>query len=306
MNFFLPFKVEKFILPLAGAASVNLTRLQPEAPIGTSLLMLHGLMGSASSFYNPATQVGLASYLAQAGYDVYLAELRGRQLTGAELKQLNFSLLTALTQDIPALVDKFVHLSQGQKRFWLGKGLGSLLLTSYLARNQQQLADLQGIIHFNSQTLPQADTKSHQLWLHWVEQRGVDKLAQFLGYVPAVKLKLGQANEHLGFYNEIKAWLTDVWQNPDNNNYLNLLQDIELPPSLYFAQQTRLDTQSIDFSRDFMRNLGSHNGRLIKLGKKLGNSKTYKNSLLCLDPKAETDYYPLLLNWLREMAASSE
>ena len=299
-----PFQTSAKALQVAGPYTANLTRLQPEIPLGRSVFMLHGLMGKAASFYNAQTQVGLASYLAQAGYDVYLAELRGRGLTGPELKHLNFSLQDALKVDVPVLIEEFLHQNNNQPSFWLGQGLGSLLLTSYLAENTSLLSQPQGLIHFSPQTLSQAEGFKNKLWFNLVEQKGVNQLAKLLGYVPAVKLKLGQANEHLGFYQEAKSWLAKFWQNTSSNTYVKRLQEQSLPPSLYFAQSSKLNLNNATSTRNFMFNLGEHNARLIKLGKKLGNQKNYKNQLLCLDPQAETDFYPLLLNWLDEIATN--
>lgn len=302
---YLPFEISTQALQVAGPYTANLTRLQPEIPLGRSVFMLHGLMGNAKSFYNHQTQAGLATYLAQAGYDVFLAELRGRDLTGAELKHLDFGLKEALDVDLPALIEEFTRQNKQQPSFWLGQGLGSLLLTSYLAEHANSAQTPLGLIHFNPQTLSQAEGFKRKLWFNLVEQKGVNQLAKLLGYVPAIKLKLGTADEHLGFYQEAKNWLAKFWQNTSTNNYLQRLQQQDLPPSLYFAQQSKFNLNNANTARNFMFNLGEHNARLIKLGKKLGNQKNYKNQWLCLDPQAETDYYPLLLNWLGEISLTS-
>ena len=70
--------------------------------------------------------------------------------------------------------------------------------------------------------------------------------------------------------------------------------------SLYFASATDRAFGSPDDVRDFMHELGRHDGRMLVLGRAGGNLHDYSHTGMLLHPDAETDHFPQLLAWLRE------
>lgn len=292
---------ERLNIPIANQQFAHLVRLRPEKTIGQAVFMLHGLMDDASCFHDAATQTGLAYVLAREGYDVYLAELRGRHLDTKSLSNLQFGVEQAITEDLQKLVGTMNKTAQLEKQIWIGQGFGSLLLANYLARNTSQLKDIQALVHFSPFRKSQPTGTVKSFWVNWVHRRGVNLLGKLLGYIPAIKLKLGRSNESLGFYQEALDCLNGTWQSKDGFDYLSEVKNLDWPPSLYFASLHNSWRGSETDARAFMFDLGDHNARLIKLGRRVGNQKNYKRSELCLHQTAEHDYYPLLLNWLKEL-----
>ena len=292
---------ERLNIPVANQQFAHLLRIHSEQASGQAVFMLHGLMDDASCFHDADTQTGLAYVLAREGYDVYLAELRGRHLDTKSLSNLAFGVEEALTEDLPKLVATMNKTAQLEKQIWIGQGFGSLLLAKYLARNPEKLTNIQTLVHFSPFRESQPTGAVKSFWVNWVHRRGVNLLGKLLGYIPAIKLKLGRSNESLNFYQEALCCLNGTWQSKDNFDYLSEVKKLDWPPSLYFASLHRSWRGSETDARAFMFDLGDHNARLIKLGRRVGNQKNYKRSELCLHETAEQDYYPLLLNWLKEL-----
>lgn len=292
---------ERLNIPVANQQFAHLVRIRPEKSVGQAVFMLHGLMDNASCFHDATTQTGLAYVLAREGYDVYLGELRGRHLDSKTLSNLEFGVEQAIAEDLEVLITAMNKTVQVEKQIWIGQGFGSLLLASYLARNPNFLSNILTMIHFSPFRESQPVGAIKNLWVNWIHKRGVNLLSKKLGYVPAVKLKLGRSNEGLGFYQEALQWLDKPWQGKDGFNYADEVKKLDWPPSLYFASLYRSWRGSDTDARAFMFDFGNHDARLIKLGRGVGNQKNYKRSELCLNESAEQDYYPVLLNWLKEL-----
>lgn len=292
---------ERLNIPVSNQQFAHLVHLRPEKPTGQAVFMLHGLMDNANCFHDAATHTGLAYVLANEGYDVYLGELRGRHLDTKSLSHLEFDVDQAIVEDLHKLVASMNKTAQPEKQIWIGQGFGSLLLASYLARNPATLDKIQALVHFSPFRESQPAGTIKDFWVNWVHRRAIHPLSKALGYVPAIKLKLGRSNESLGFYQQALQWLDSPWQGKDGFDYAEAVKKLDWPPSLYFASLHRSWRGSESDARAFMFDLGDHNARLIKLGRRVGNQQNYKRSELCLNQTAEKDYYPLLLDWLNEL-----
>lgn len=93
--------------------------------------MLHGLGANRYTFHFPGRS--LAYYLADAGFDCYVAELRGagesdRPSTGWDLEDY-------LRFDLPALIERVKAESGFEEIGWVGHSMGGILLLTYLSMN---------------------------------------------------------------------------------------------------------------------------------------------------------------------------
>ncbi|SFX05752.1 alpha/beta hydrolase [Marinospirillum alkaliphilum] len=292
---------ERINIPVAGQQFAQLVRIHPVKDPGPAVFMLHGLMDDARCFHDSQARTGLAYVLARQGYDVYMGELRSRRLDGSTLKKHPFGVEDAINQDLHRLVEAMNKRIATPGQIWIGQGFGSLLLTSYLARHPAQLQQLRGMVHFSPFRESQPAGRIKHFWVNWLHRRGISLVSRLLGYVPAVRFKLGRCNESLNFYQDVLYWLDSPWRGKDGFDYAAAVKQLDWPPSLYFASLYQSWRGSDADARAFMFDLGAHNGRLIKLGRRVGNHKNYRRSELCLHEAAEQDYFPLLLDWLKEL-----
>ena len=72
--------------------------------------MLHGAVENGKIFYSEKNK-GLASYLAHHGFDVFVADLRGRGLSEPAIKKGAIHGQTeSITEDIPAFINEIKKL----------------------------------------------------------------------------------------------------------------------------------------------------------------------------------------------------
>ncbi|MFN4150949.1 MAG: alpha/beta fold hydrolase, partial [Candidatus Sericytochromatia bacterium] len=77
---------------------------------GNVVFMLHGSIENGRIFYSNSGK-GLAPFLAKLGFDVYVADLRGRGLSTPKIdKNSEFSQTDSIVKDIPIFIKKIEEL----------------------------------------------------------------------------------------------------------------------------------------------------------------------------------------------------
>lgn len=104
-------------------------------PLGTPVILQHGLAQNLYAWDLPVEGQSLAVYLAERGYDVWVPSLRGsgkgyyRSGDGEEL--WDWSVDDYIIFDVPAILHK-VRESTGKKPFWVGHSMGGMIIYGYL------------------------------------------------------------------------------------------------------------------------------------------------------------------------------
>ena len=73
-----------------------------------------------------------------------------------------------------------------------------------------------------------------------------------------------------------------------------------MPPSFYFASRGDAIYGHADHIRQFMMELGPHDGRLMVLDQQAGSLHDYGHDEMLHHEDCEEDHFPLLLDWLEE------
>ncbi|XP_022125086.2 lipase 1 [Pieris rapae] len=95
------------------------------------VLLMHGLMGSSDNFLIMGPDKSLGYILADAGYDVWLGNMRGtvhsahRNLTRLDAKFWNFSFDEHGKYDLPAMIDKVLSVTKLDRLFYIGHSMGT-------------------------------------------------------------------------------------------------------------------------------------------------------------------------------------
>src|SRR5690606_9995601 len=131
-----------------------------EKASGPPILLLPDFLETSDIFLPPPSRSsaggGLAAFLASAGYDVYLAELRGKGRSWpATNRGADWGLDILIREDIPAHLAQLAQLRPDCAPIWLGQGLGSLLLLAHYLRSNGQAA-VRGMVHFSGTRLSSA------------------------------------------------------------------------------------------------------------------------------------------------------
>lgn len=124
--------------------SLSLKRYRPKQRLHSRkppVLCIPGLGANAHNFEAPP-EGGLAHYLSEQGYDVWIVDLRGTGLstvTRHDWKSISFDLF--VDTDLPAVISYIQRLCGTQKVQLVGHSMGGMCIYAYLSRFQSNPVD---------------------------------------------------------------------------------------------------------------------------------------------------------------------
>jgi len=111
---------------------LSLTRIGGKGMGGPPVLIMHGFIAGSNCWILRGREHDLPTMLADAGYDVWLGDLRGntnsryhRSISPNKKDFWNFSFHEHGIYDIPALVDKVLEKTGKDKLFYIGHSMGT-------------------------------------------------------------------------------------------------------------------------------------------------------------------------------------
>ena len=295
-------KYELITVPLPSTDQLQLTRFyKDKKQLGAPVFMVHSLFQDSTSFYNEQGG-GLASFLAAHGYDVFVADLRGRGQSWPRISsRSDFGSYQLISQDIPALVAAIVRKRGNVPQIWVGHGWGSVLLSACYARFGDELCSVSRMIHFGPRRKTLSQSGLQALKNRWFWNRIAKVLVAFYGYLPLKNFKLSAANESRACFSDYLRWSeSDQWSDSvDYLRYNELLQQRQIPPSFYFAVAKDCLFGAVEDVRHFIAELGAHDVRLMVLSRQGGSLHNYNGQQMLQHQDCEQDHFPLLIDWLR-------
>ena len=185
-------------------ASVELvvTRLGQQAAgerRGPPVILLHGSFSNRRFWYSPRA-LGLGPYLARAGFDVWLPEMRGHGLSIRNDGYRDNRVADYARYDLPALAS-FIHEQCGQPAHWIGHSLGGVVLAAGLGGGYLDQARIASVALFGSQV-----STAH--WLFRLPMAGI--LARLLlrrvDALSGSRWRQGPEDEPVGVALEVLRW----------------------------------------------------------------------------------------------------
>lgn len=294
---------ESLLIPVSGRLQLHLRRIwSPQVNGAGPVLMLHGAAEDGRIFYSYAGR-GLACFLARNGYEVFVPDMRGKGKSWPGINQhSDFGFHELITVDIPLLAQEVRRRTDARAQTWITHSLGGPVAAATIARAGAAALGVNQLVHFGARR--QVSTRGWQrrllvdlLW-HRVGRLAV----AFEGYLPAPAIGLGTARESSRCFRDGIDWsIGEQWlDSSDGFDYGGALRNGPWLRSLYFASATDRAFGSPEDVRDFMHELGPHDGRLLVLGLARGNLQDYSHTGMLLHPDAEQDHFSQLLAWLRE------
>ena len=296
-------KYESIMVPLPSTDQIHITRFyQDKKHLGTPVFMLHSTLQDGSTFFSD-DGTGLACYLAKQGYDVFVADLRGKGKSWPKVSAFScFGDHQAINEDIPALLNKIVAKRGNVPQIWIGHGWGSVLMCSYYARYGDSISPVARMAHFGARRQIQTTNLAKKFFLGFIWQRLSRLLVSISGYMPSKLLRLGSSNESQRNYRDYlqwskaKSWLDTV----DGFCYGAAILLQQLPPSFYFASEGDKAYGDPSDVREFVKELGPHDGRIMVLSRQGGNLRDYNHLEMLRHRDCERDHFPVLLDWLQQ------
>jgi len=264
------------------------------------ILLIHGSIENGRVFYSNSGK-GLAPYLAKQGFDVYVADLRGRgDSRPAISRKSKFSQTETIREELPAIIEEVRRVS-GSIELHLGAhSWGGVLLMSMYALFHEKL-DIRSMVFFATKRRISIINLNRivTIDLGWTLIGRL--LTHFYGYLPAIKFRMGSDNDSTNFYKQNNQWVySKSWLDPELGvDFSSTLISITLPPvySLVGIGDSLLG-HPVDVKK-FSTECGISDAVTI-LSKENGNLHNYGHIDILTHSDAIRDHFPLIVKFLIE------
>jgi pimeloyl-ACP methyl ester carboxylesterase len=291
---------ESLFIPLAQGGRLHLRHIWRQ-PGGSPVLMVHGAVANARTFYSEQGK-GLAPWLAEQGYDVYVLDLRGRGLSEPAINgAAEYGQTEAICEDIPAaLAEIAVRRGAGTKVGLVAHSWGGVLISAMLARYPELGGRIAASVYFASKRSIHEFNWRRVVEIDLVWNRLATMFAKGKGYLPARDLRIGADNETRKSLRQSQEWVRkSPWVDSDDGfNYASALVEGGLPPTLYLVGSVDLVRGHPRDVARFIAESGPHVHATRMLGKVGGLGRDYGHVDMLIHADAVQEIFPMVPQWL--------
>lgn len=261
---------------------------------GVPVILVHGSFSNRRFWYSPKA-IGLGPYLARAGFDVWIPEMRGHGLSPRNLDYSRNSVAAYARFDLPAIA-AFVVEQSGQAPHWIGHSLGGISLAATLGGGYLAPEQVASVALFGSQV-------SRDYWalkLPPVAWSG-RLLLKRMGVIPGPRLRRGPEDEPIGLALEALRWhgLFGRFGERDNDWWGGLAK-VTAPVLAVSAEGDRQDPPWA--CRKLFEQFGSEVREYLCLGRRQGFSENFGHVEMLVSKGAQREVWPRVLHWLEHQA----
>ncbi|MFK7799336.1 MAG: alpha/beta fold hydrolase [Aureispira sp.] len=272
--------------------------------VSPTALLVHGVMESGRIFYS-LNGKGLAVYLAQNGFDVFVPDLRGKGESSPKVNaQSDFGQTEYIVEDLPAIAQHIKTMKGHFPSHMVAHSWGGVLVLPFLLRRPAMRAAVQKMVFFGSKRRIRTKSleKSLKIDLIWnYVGRGASKL---LGYFPITKLGVGTEDESRLFMKECNQWVyRDEWIDRDQFDYQLEFQRLKkeqtyFPPTLHVAAVNDTVLGNPNDVQLLMQEVDNATDEYRLLSKAHNNAHDYGHNNMLTHKDAVKDHFPAILDWL--------
>ncbi|MEH0153798.1 alpha/beta fold hydrolase [Limibacter armeniacum] len=294
-------------IPL-GDEQLHLKRIWSN-PEGAPVLMIHGSIESGNIFYSKSMK-GLAPYLAKQGLDVYVADLRGRGLsTPTVSRQATNTQQQAITEEIPAFVKQIQQLRGTETPIHaIAHSWGGVLLLAYLARFPQ--ASFESMVFLATKRSISVRNLKKYFAIDLMWNLVGRTLTSLYGFLPAIQLKIGSANESANVYSDCRKWVYSLYEWKGVNDGFDYLQAFKtaqnIPPTLYMTGINEFYLGHQDDVKRLMKEVDNPTDKFMLLSKTNGHKKDYGHIDICTAKEGTNDHFPIIRNWMVQQKVAQQ
>jgi len=268
---------------------------------GQPVFMVHGSIENGKIFYTEKGK-GFGPYLARNGFDVFIADLRGRgESKPAINKNSKHGLSEILWEDFPAYIDKIKEIKGDMPQHWVSHSWGGNMFLAYLARKFDSVK-LGSMVFFA--TKRRISIFSFKKWYMIDFSWGILSrlFIAWKGYLPAKEIGFGADNETKKSHRETNKWIYEKqwidWN--DSFDYSAALKQLNLPPILSI---TGANDHVLGHPTDIkllLEEIGATDYDFKIIGKETGFKNDYDHINLLTHKNAVDDHYSMILEWMKK------
>lgn len=258
---------------------------------GVPVVLLHGSFSNRRFWYSPKG-IGLGAYLARAGFDVWIAEMRGHGLSPRNQGYRDNNVAQYVRYDLPAIAD-FIVEQTGQAAHWVGHSLGGVILAAALGGGYLEQSRARSAALFGSQI-------SRTYWplkippVEW----GARLLLRAFPYLSGRRLKRGPEDEPIGLALETLRWLKLFGRFGDGEqDWWAGLAQMRVP---LLGVAAAADPQDPAWAcHKLVEQCGAAPRQFLLLGKDKGFSSDFGHIEMLVSKEAQREVWPLVEQWLQ-------
>ncbi len=272
-----------------------------ENPEGKPVLMIHGAIEDSHIFYSESGR-GLAPYLANQGFDVYVADFRGHGGSRPVIsRESRYGQHEMICEDFPAMLRTVQNERNNIPVSVVAHSWGGVIVSSSLARFPEIRDTVSTLVYFGSKRVVQARNIQKFMKIDLMWKLVGTMLCRLYGYLPARRFSMGADNETLGYFRENLHWIRPGgWTDPrDNFNYAVAATETLFPQTLFIAGAGDKCLGYPGDVRSFMDEHGPDQPfQFLLLSRENGNLLDYGHIDMLIGENAAHDHFPQVKHWL--------
>jgi pimeloyl-ACP methyl ester carboxylesterase len=276
--------------PSVGLALTRLGMAGHAVERGVPVILLHGSFSNRRFWYSPKG-LGLGPHLARAGFDVWIAEMRGHGLSPRNKAYRHNRVSDYVRHDLPAIAD-FVREQNPQAAHWIGHSLGGITLAGALGGHYLDQDRVASAALFGSQL-------SRTYWplkVPPVEWGGRLLLKRF-SLISGSRFKRGPEDEPIGLALESMRWHGLFGRFGDaERDWWAGLAEVRVPLLAVAAAGDRQDPPWA--CRKLLEQFGSPISEFLCLSKENGFASDFGHVEMLVSKEAQPEVWPLVARWL--------
>lgn len=260
---------------------------------GVPVVLLHGSFSNRRFWYS-AKGAGLGAYLARAGFDVWIAEMRGHGLSPRNERYHDNNVAQYVRYDLPAIAE-FIFEQTGQAAHWFGHSLGGVILAAALGGRFLDERRVRSVSLFGTEV-------SRCYWplklppVEW----GARLVLRALPHLSGLRLQRGPEDEPIGIAREALRW-HGLFGRFGGREYdwWSGLAEVRLPILVVAAVA---DRQAPAWAcRKLFEQCRAATASFLLLGKAHGFSSDFGHVEMLLGTEAQREVWPLCQYWLQHV-----
>ncbi|AFM05781.1 hypothetical protein Fleli_3461 [Bernardetia litoralis DSM 6794] len=271
-----------------------------------SILLIHGSVENGRIFYSIKGK-GFGSYLAQNGFDVFAADLRGK----GESKPLvnpksTFGQTEYILEDLPAFANKVKEIKGSFPNFWAAHSWGGVMIPPFMLRFPKIAEATKKMVFFGSKRRIRTKGIEKLIKVDFVWNFLAKVSSKILGYMPTTKFGFGTDDESRGFIIESNKWIKeDKWICRDKFDYQTNFQSLKqkngyFPPTIHIAGANDTILGNPNDVKLLMDEIDNDSDVFWLLSKSNQNLHDYDHNNMLTHKDTINDHFPKILEWLKK------
>jgi pimeloyl-ACP methyl ester carboxylesterase len=250
---------------------------------------------SSHTFWLGTRGTGFARELAREGFEAWVLDPRGHGESARPGQLDRWSFRDWISNDIPAVLH--AATASGLHAAVIGHSAGGAALAGALAAFPELQDRLSGIVLLGVPGPVLRPARRLGAWL-------CIQISRAFGRFPARLLRFGSEDELARVMIEWMGWnLEGTWPWPGGIDLIDRLSEVVLPVLALTGEGDRLFAPA-PACRALLEAIGSSARTFLECGKSTGFSKNFGHSGLVVDRAARSEVWPVIIRWLRDVAAA--